>query len=140
MAGGHNIPESHMSLFATGGRHRCLWPEATRLYKSHIPVTAGTSGQTMLSNWIICALSDHLLIHVRNFATGDGHSLLWLEATAFLSHRGDYSRPEADTVACGRRLQGLIGHKSRFPLGQMVTLMFPYHLHFIEITQCYLNT
>ena len=37
--------------------------------------------------------------HVRNFAAEGGHSLLWPEATTFLSLRGAYSRPEAATVA-----------------------------------------
>ena len=65
---------------------------------------------------------DYPLKDVRNFAAGGGHSLLWPEATTFLRHRRAYSRPEADTVACGLRQQGFIGHKSLLPPGQMVTL------------------
>ena len=42
MAKGHNIPKSHTSLFAVGGRHSCLWAEATRFNESKIPATAGT--------------------------------------------------------------------------------------------------
>ena len=50
---------------------------------------------TYLSN----NLADYPLKDVRNFAAGGGHSLLWPEATTFLSLRGAYSRPEAATVA-----------------------------------------
>ncbi len=31
--------------FAAGGRYIYLWPEATRLYKSHVPTKIGTYGQ-----------------------------------------------------------------------------------------------
>ena len=41
MAKGHNIPKSHTSLFVVGGRHSCLWAEATRINESKIPITAG---------------------------------------------------------------------------------------------------
>ena len=47
-------------------------------------------------------LSTHLLKDVRSFAAGGGHSLLLAEVTTFLSHRGAYSRLEADTVAATR--------------------------------------
>ena len=46
MTGGHNIPESQGSLFSAGGRHRCLWPKATRIYKSNVPAKIGTSSHT----------------------------------------------------------------------------------------------
>ena len=65
---------------------------------------------------------DYPLKDVRNFAAGGGHSLLWPEATTFLSHRGAYSRPEAATVACGRRPQGFMSQKSRLKSGHLVTL------------------
>ena len=67
-------------------------------------------------------LADYPLKDVRNFAAGGGHSLLWPEATTFLSHRGVYLRPEAATVACGRRPQGFISQKSRPKSGHLVTL------------------
>ena len=54
--------------------------------------------------------SDHLPKHVRNFAAGGCHSSLWPEATAFLSHKGAYSRPETATVAFGRMQKSLIVH------------------------------
>ena len=66
--------------------------------------------------------TDYPLKDVRNFAAGGGHSLLWPEATTFLSHRGAYSRPEAATVACGRRPQGFMSQKSRLKSGHLVTL------------------
>ena len=66
--------------------------------------------------------SHHLPKHVRNFAAEGGHSLLWPEATTFLSHRGAYSRPEADIVACGQRPQGFMCQKSRLNPGHLVTL------------------
>ena len=68
-------------------------------------------------------LADYPLKDVRNFAAGGGHSLLWPEATTFLSHRGAYSRPEAATVACGRRPQGFMSQKSRLKSGHLVTLV-----------------
>ena len=40
----HNIFVVTESLFAAGGRHIYLWPEATRLYKSHVPTKNGTYG------------------------------------------------------------------------------------------------
>ena len=40
MAKGHSIPKSHMSLFVVGGRHSCLWAEATRIIESIIPAAA----------------------------------------------------------------------------------------------------
>ena len=66
--------------------------------------------------------SDHLLKHVRNFATGGGHCLLWPKATPFLCHRRAYSRLGAAIVACVERPQGFICHKSRLPSGQVITL------------------
>ena len=68
-------------------------------------------------------LADYPLKDVRNFAAGGGHSLLWPEATTFLSHKGAYSRPEAATVACGRRPQGFMSQKSRLKSGHLVTLL-----------------
>ena len=47
MARGHKIIEVTESLFAAGGRHSCLWPEATRFSKSQIPAFAGTDGHYM---------------------------------------------------------------------------------------------
>ena len=44
MVGDHKILEVTESLFAAGGRHSCLWPEATRFNKSQIPASAGTPG------------------------------------------------------------------------------------------------
>ena len=67
-------------------------------------------------------LADYPLKDVRNFAAGGGHSLLWPEATTFLSYRGAYSRPEATTVACGPRPQGFMSQMSQLNPGQMVTL------------------
>ena len=67
--------------------------------------------------------TDYPLKDVRNFAAGGGHSLLWPEATTFLSYRGAYSRPEAATVTCGRRPQGFIGQMSRLKSGHLVTLV-----------------
>ena len=58
------------------------------------------------------SFSDYPLKDVRNFAAGGGQSLLWPEATTFLIHRGAYLRPEANTVACGQRPQGLKRHIS----------------------------
>ena len=49
--------------------------------------------------------SDYPLKSVRNFAAGGGYSLLWPEATTFLSHRGAYLWPEVAIVACGPRPQ-----------------------------------
>ena len=45
---------------------------------------------------------DYPLKDVRNFAARGGHSLLWPEATTFLSHREAHSRREIATVACSR--------------------------------------
>ena len=73
-------------------------------------------------------LSDHFLKHVRNFAAGGGHSLLWPEATTILSHREAYSRPEAATVACGRRPQGFISHKSRLLVTLVLVIVEMTHL------------
>ena len=70
---------------------------------------------------VILHFSDYPLKGVWNFAAEGGHSLLWPEATTFLSYRGAYSRPEAATVACGRRPQGFITHKSRLKSGHLVT-------------------
>ena len=48
------VGEAHNNIvvserqFAAGGRPIYLWPEATRLYKSHVPTEIGTYGQ--LSN------------------------------------------------------------------------------------------
>ena len=36
---------------------------------------------------VLHEFSDYPLKDVRNFAAGGGHSLLWPEATIFLSHR-----------------------------------------------------
>ena len=52
--------------------------------------------------------SDHLPKDIRNFAAGGGHSLLWPEATTFLSHRRAYLQSEAAIAACGRTVTG--GH------------------------------
>ena len=41
----HNIRVVTESLFAAGGRYIYLWPEATRLSKSHAPTKIGTYGQ-----------------------------------------------------------------------------------------------
>ena len=41
----HNILEVIESLFAAGGRHIYLLPEATRLSKSHVPTKIETYGQ-----------------------------------------------------------------------------------------------
>ena len=57
--------------------------------------------------------SYHLPKHIRNFAAIGGYSLLWPEATAFLRHKGAYSRPEVAIVACGPRPQGFISHNSK---------------------------
>ena len=48
--------------------------------------------------------------------------MLWPETRAFLSHREAYLRSEAVTVACGRRPQGFITHKSGLKSGHLVTL------------------
>ena len=72
---------------------------------------------------LIRIFGDYPLKDVLNFATVGGHSLLWPEATTFLSHRGAYSRPEAATVACGRRPQGFISQMSRLKSGHLVTLV-----------------
>ena len=64
-------------------------------------------------------LSDHLPKHIRNFAAIGGYSLLWPEATAFLRHKGAYSRPEVAIVACGPRPQGFISHNSKPTPGRM---------------------
>ena len=58
-------------------------------------------------------INDHLPKHIRNFAAIGGYSLLWPEATAFLRHKGAYSRPEVAIVACGPRPQGFISHNSK---------------------------
>ena len=71
---------------------------------------------------VLHEFSDYPLKDVRNFAAGGGHSLLWLKATTFLIHRGAYLRPEADTVACGRRPQGFMSQMSRLESGLLVTL------------------
>ena len=67
-------------------------------------------------------INDHLPKHIRNFATIGGYSLLWPEATTFLSHGGAYLRPEVAIVVCGLRPQGFMSHKSQPYPGQMVTL------------------
>ena len=67
--------------------------------------------------------SDHLPKHVRNFAAGGCHSLLWPEATAFLNHLGTYSRPEANIVVYGPTPHCLFSHNSLLPPGQMVTTL-----------------
>ena len=64
-------------------------------------------------------LSDHLQRGVRNFAAGDGHSLLRSQTTTCLSHIETYSRPDAAIVACHRRAQGFISLKSSLPPGQL---------------------
>ena len=66
-------------------------------------------------------LSDNLPKEVRNFAAKGGHSLLWPEVTTFLNSRGAYPRPEAATIACGRRPQGFMSQKSRLKSGHLVT-------------------
>ena len=38
----HNILEVTENLFTAGGRHSYLWPEATRLFRSHFPEKNGT--------------------------------------------------------------------------------------------------
>ena len=58
-------------------------------------------------------INDHLPKHIQNFAAIGGYSLLWPEATAFLRHKGAYSRPEVAIVACGPRPQGFISHNSK---------------------------
>ena len=68
------------------------------------------------------SLTDYPLKDVRNFAARGGHSLLWPEATTFLSHRRAYSRPEAATVACGQRPQEFMNQMSRLKSGHLVTL------------------
>ena len=72
-------------------------------------------------------LSDHLPKDVRNFAAEGGHSLLWPEATTFLNHRVAYPRPEAATVACGRRTQRFMSLLSRLNPRQMATLLLLKH-------------
>ena len=62
-------------------------------------------------------LSDHLPKDVRNFAAEGGHSLLWPEGTIFLNQRVAYPRPEAATVACGRRTQGFMSLLSQLNPG-----------------------
>ena len=58
-----------MSLFAAIGLHCCLWPNATRFYKSQIPSTAETSGYTGLIistvnlNLTLKNLEDNVLWH-----------------------------------------------------------------------------
>ena len=51
VAGGHNIPKSQGSLFAAGGWHSYLWPEATRFNDPKVPATAGASGHTRDGQW-----------------------------------------------------------------------------------------
>ena len=45
--------------------------------------------------------SYHIYTYERNFAAGDGHSLLCTEALTFFSHKEAYLRQEGATVACG---------------------------------------
>ena len=40
----HNIIVFTETLLAAGGHHIYLWPEATRLSKSHVPTKIGTYG------------------------------------------------------------------------------------------------
>ena len=70
----------------------------------------------------IYTFSDYPLKDVRNFAAGGSHSLLWPEATTFLSPRDAYSRPQAATVDCGRRPQSFMSQKSLLNPGHLVTL------------------
>ena len=68
------------------------------------------------------SFSDHLPKDVRDFAAEGGHSLLWPEATTFLSPRRAHLRTQAAIVACGRRPQGFMSQKSRLNPGHLVTL------------------
>ena len=63
------------------------------------------------------------------------YSVLWPEATTFLSHRGAYSRPEAVTVACGERPQGFVNQKSRLNPIQMVSLDMQYIIAALGLVQ-----
>ena len=82
----------------------------TQRIKPHLPMKCLPVGY---NRPVPPLINDHLPKHIRNFAAIGGYSLLWPEATAFLRHKGAYSRPEVAIVACGPRPQGFISHNSK---------------------------
>ena len=53
----HNILVVTERQFAAGGRHIYLWPEATRLQKSHVLTIIGTYGQLKDTIYVIDVFS-----------------------------------------------------------------------------------